>query len=319
MRRNWSMLKTSTTNVVPEKKVEAKQRQGFRLNANDKYYASIFLGPSLLVLTLFVFYPMLKTLYISLFLTNTLGNTTVFTGLDNYVKLISSPDFLSSMSVTLLYVVAVTVLTVSVGLLLANLASQKLPGIGIFRTLYSVTMGVSVAVAAIFWLFIFNPSTGFFALMSGWLNLPVVNWLTSPTNAMWAVIITTVWMNLGFTFLILLGAIQSVPSTLYEAADVEGASSRYQFFKITIPMISPTLFFVSTITIIGAFKSFGLIDLITKGGPTNATNMLVYRIYKDAFYSGNYAKSSTEAIILTVIIAFFTLIQFKFLEKKVNY
>lgn len=313
------MLKTSTTNVVPEKKVEAKQRQGFRLNANDKYYASIFLGPSLLVLTLFVFYPMLKTLYISLFLTNTLGNTTVFTGLDNYVKLISSPDFLSSMSVTLLYVVAVTVLAVSVGLLLANLASQKLPGIGIFRTLYSVTMGVSVAVAAIFWLFIFNPSTGFFALMSGWLNLPVVNWLTSPTNAMWAVIITTVWMNLGFTFLILLGAIQSVPSTLYEAADVEGASSRYQFFKITIPMISPTLFFVSTITIIGAFKSFGLIDLITKGGPTNATNMLVYRIYKDAFYSGNYAKSSTEAIILTVIIAFFTLIQFKFLEKKVNY
>lgn len=313
------MLKTSTTDVVPEKKVEAKQRQGFRLNANDKYYASIFLGPSLLVLTLFVFYPMLKTLYISLFLTNTLGNTTVFTGLDNYVKLISSPDFLSSMSVTLLYVVAVTVLTVSVGLLLANLASQKLPGIGIFRTLYSVTMGVSVAVAAIFWLFIFNPSTGFFALMSGWLNLPVVNWLTSPTNAMWAVIITTVWINLGFTFLILLGAIQSVPSTLYEAADVEGASSRYQFFKITIPMISPTLFFVSTITIIGAFKSFGLIDLITKGGPTNATNMLVYRIYKDAFYSGNYAKSSTEAIILTVIIAFFTLIQFKFLEKKVNY
>lgn len=313
------MLKTSTTDVVSQKKVEAKKRQAFRLNANDKYYASIFLGPSLLVLTLFVFYPMLKTLYISLFLTNTLGNTTVFVGLANYVKLISSPDFISSMSVTLLYVVAVTVLTVAVGLLLANLASQKLPGIGIFRTLYSITMGVSVAVAAIFWLFIFNPSTGFFALMSGWLNLPVVNWLTSPTNAMWAVIITTVWMNLGFTFLILLGAIQSVPSTLYEAADVEGASPRYQFFRITIPMISPTLFFVSTITIIGAFKSFGLIDLITKGGPTNATNMLVYRIYKDAFYSGNYAKSSTEAIILTVIIAFFTLIQFKFLEKKVNY
>ncbi|MCS6105768.1 carbohydrate ABC transporter permease, partial [Clostridium botulinum] len=268
---------------------------------------------------LFVFYPMLKTLYISLFLTNTLGKTTVYVGLSNYAKLITSPDFISSMGVTLFYVAAVTVLTVGLGLLLANLASQKLAGIGIFRTLYSVTMGVSVAVAAIFWLFIFNPSTGFFALLSNWLNLPVVNWLTSPTNAMWAVIITTVWMHLGFTFLILLGAIESVPSTLYEAADVEGASSRFQFFHITIPMISPTLFFVSTITIIDAFKSFGLIDLITKGGPTNATNMLVYRIYKDAFYSGNYAKSSAEAIILTVIIAFFTLLQFKFLEKKVNY
>jgi len=313
------MLKTSTTDVVPEKKVQAKQRQGFILNAKDKYYASIFLGPSLFILALFVFYPMIKTLYISLFLTNTLGKTTVFVGLENYAKLITSPDFISSMVVTLVYVLAVTVLTIALGLLLANLASQKLPGISIFRTLYSVTMGVSVSVAAIFWLFIFNPSTGFFALLSGWLHLPVVNWLTSPVNAMWAVIITTVWMNLGFTFLILLGAIESVPQTLYEAADVEGVSSRYQFFNITLPMISPTLFFVSTITIIDAFKSFGLIDLITKGGPTNATNMLVYRIYKDAFYSGNYSKSSTEAIILTIIIAFFTLLQFKFLEKKVNY
>lgn len=313
------MLKTSTTDVVPEKKIKAKQRQGFKLNAKDKYFASLFLGPSLLILGLFVFYPMFKTLYISMFLTNTLGKTTVYVGLENYVKLMSSPDFISSLWVTFVYVIAVTVLTIALGLLLANLASQKLPGMGIFRTLYSVTMGVSVAVAAIFWLFIFNPSTGFFALLSNWLNLPVVNWLTSPTNAMWAVIITTVWMHLGFTFLILLGAIESVPSTLYEAADVEGASSRFQFFNITIPMISPTLFFVSTITIIDAFKSFGLIDLITKGGPTNATNMLVYRIYKDAFYSGNYAKSSAEAIILTVIIAFFTLLQFKFLEKKVNY
>lgn len=312
------MLKTSA-DVVPEKAAQTKQRQGFKLNAKDNYYASIFLGPSLLILGLFVFYPMIKTLYISLFLTNTLGKTTVYVGLDNYVKLISSPDFVSSMWVTLVYVVAVTFFTIALGLLLANLASQKLPGIAIFRTLYSVTMGVSVSVAAIFWLFIFNPSTGFFALMSGWLHLPVVNWLTSSTNAMWAVIITTVWMNLGFTFLILLGAIESVPSTLYEAADVEGVSSSYQFFHITVPMISPTLFFVSTITIIEAFKSFGLIDLITKGGPTNATNMLVYRIYKDAFYSGNYAKSSTEAIILTIIIAFFTLLQFKFLERKVNY
>ena len=106
---------------------------------------------------------------------------------------------------------------------------------------------------------------------------------------------------------------------MYEAASIEGASERRQFFKITVPMISPTLFFVSTITLIEGFKSFGLIDLITKGGPTNSTNMLVYRIYKDAFYSGNYAQASSEAIILTVIIAFFTFLQFKFLEKRVNY
>lgn len=314
------MLKTpATSEVASEKKSVSKKKFVFRLNANDKYFSMFFLGPSLLLLGLFVFYPLFKTLYISMFLTDTFGNTTVFTGLQNYVNLISSADFMNSLFVTLIYVLAVTVLTITMGLLLANLASKKLPGIGIFRTLYSMTMGVSVAVAAIFWLFMFNPSTGFFALVSNALKLTPINWLTDPKNAMLAVIITTVWMNLGFTFLILLGSIESVPRSLYEAAEVEGASSSRQFFKITLPMISPTLFFVSTITIIDAFKSFGLIDLITKGGPTNATNMLVYRIYKDAFYSGNYAKSSTEAIILTVIIASFTLIQFKFLEKKVNY
>ena len=314
------MLKTPTsTDIMAGKKVDSKSKRSFKLNANDKYFASIFLGPSLFLLGLFVFYPMIKTFYISLFLTNTLGHTSVFAGFSNYAKLLSSADFLNSLAVTFTYVIAVTVLTLGLGLLLANLASKRLPGVSIFRTLYSMTMGVSVAVAAIFWLFIFNPSTGFFALISNALQMTPINWLTDPKYAMIAVIITTVWMNLGFTFLILLGAIESVPRMLYEAADVEGASSRFQFFKITLPMISPTLFFVSTITIIDAFKSFGLIDLITKGGPTNATNMLVYRIYKDAFYSGNYAQASTEAIILTVIIALVTLVQFKFLEKKVNY
>lgn len=314
------MLKSPTTDqVVSKKKTVSKSKSAFKLNANDKYFSLLFLGPSLLILGLFVFYPMIKTFYISMFLTNTLGKTSVFAGFGNYAKLLQSPDFLNSLIVTLAYVVGVTFFTLAISLLLANLASKKLPGIGIFRTLYSVTMGVSVSVAAIFWLFIFNPSTGFFAIIANALKMTPINWLTDPKNAMWAVIITTVWMNLGFTFLILLGAIESVPQTLYEAASIEGASPRFQFFKITLPMISPTLFFVSTITIIGAFKSFGLIDLITKGGPTNATNMLVYRIYKDAFYSGNYAQASTEAIILTVIIAVFTLLQFKFLEKKVNY
>lgn len=314
------MLKSPTTEEAVEKKqASSKKKSTFKLNANDKYFSLLFLGPSLLILGLFVFYPMIKTFYISMFLTNTLGKTSVFAGFSNYAELLTSPDFLNSLVVTLAYVLGVTFFTLAISLLLANLASKKLPGIGIFRTLYSVTMGVSVSVAAIFWLFIFNPSTGFFAIIANALKMTPINWLTDPSNAMWAVIITTVWMNLGFTFLILLGAIESVPQTLYEAASVEGASPRFQFFKITLPMISPTLFFVSTITIIDAFKSFGLIDLITKGGPTNATNMLVYRIYKDAFYSGNYAQASTEAIILTVIIAAFTLLQFKFLEKKVNY
>ena len=151
------------------------------------------------------------------------------------------------------------------------------------------------------------------------LHLPVVNWLTQPGWAMFAIIVSTVWMNLGFTFLILFGALQSVPVTLYEAARIAGVSKRCQFFKITIPMISPTLFFAAIITLIDAFKSFGLIDMMTAGGPNNTTNLLVYRIYQDAFLNGNYALASTESVALAIIIAIFTLIQFKFLEKKVTY
>ncbi|MFT8399636.1 MAG: sugar ABC transporter permease [Lentilactobacillus diolivorans] len=316
------MLKSpasSQTKPLAVNQTKQRTKTTFALNAKDKYYAWIFLGPSLLILSVFIFYPMIKTLYLSLFLTNTVGKPTVFVGLSNYINLLTSADYLSSLGVTMVYVFAVTILTIAIGLVLANYASKELAGIGIFRTLFSATMGVSVSVAAIFWLFIFNPSTGFLSLISTWLHLPQIGWLTDPTAAMIAVTITTVWMNLGFTFLILLGAIQSVPTTLYEAANVEGASPRYQFLHITIPMISPTLFFVSIITLIEAFKSFGLIDLMTKGGPTNATNMLVYRIYKDAFYSGNFAQASAESIILTAIIALFTWLQFKVLEKRVNY
>ncbi len=305
----------------------ANESSNLKLKANsttaskskDGWYVALFLGPSLLLLGIFVFYPMLKTFYLSMFLTNNVGKATTFVGFSNYLSLLKNPAYLSSLGATLIYVLAVSALTVIIGLLLAVAANQQLKGIKIFRTLFSSTMGVSVSVAAIFWLFVFNPSVGVLSQLSTALHLPVINWLTDPTFAMIAIIISTVWMNLGFTFLILFGALQAVPTSLYEAADIAGVSKTTQLFKITIPMISPTMFFVLIVTLIEAFKSFGLIDMMTAGGPNNATNLLVYRIYQDAFLNGNFAQASTESIILTVIIAIFTLIQFKLLGKRVNY
>ena len=292
---------------------------GYDIKAHDKHYALLFLGPSLLILSVFVFYPMIRTVWMSFYLTDGLGKPTVFVGLQNYVNLFTSSAYLNSMKATFIYVLFVSVLTIALGLLLAQTASARLKGIGFFRTAFSATMGVSVSVAAIFWLFIFNPSVGLLNRIAELFHLPAVNWLTQPGWAMAAIIISTVWMNLGFTFLMLFGALQSVPTTLYEAADIAGVSKRHQFFRITIPMISPTLFFAAIITLIDAFKSFGLIDMMTAGGPNNTTNLLVYRIYQDAFLNGNYAQASTESVVLAIIIAVFTLIQFKFLEKKVTY
>lgn len=291
--------------------------KGFNVHVNDKYYAAAFLGPSLLILGVFVFYPMVRTLYLSLFLTNNVGRPTVFVGLKNYVSLLTSAAYRASLTATGFYVVGVVVLTLALGILLAQATVQKLAGIQWFRTIFSATMGVSVA--AIFWLFIFSPSVGLLDQIAAFFHLPVINWLTDPGWAMVAIIVSTVWMNLGFTFLILFGALQMVPPTLYEAADIEGASKRYQFWHVTLPMISPTLFFTATVTLIGAFKSFGLIDLMTAGGPNNATNLMVYQVYKDAFLTGNYGMASAESIILALVIALFTLLQFKFLEKRVTY
>ena len=293
--------------------------KGFNLHVNDKWYALAFLGPSILILGVFVFYPMLRTLYLSLFLTNNVGRPTVFIGLKNYVNLLTSSAYQASLQATAVYVIGVVAFTLILGLLLAQMAVRKLAGIQWFRTIFSATMGVSVSVAAIFWLFIFSPSIGLFDQIGTLLHLPLVQWLTTPGPAMIAVIISTVWMNLGFTFLILFGALQMVPQPLYEAAAIEGASPSYQFFHVTLPMISPTLFFTSTVTLIGAFKSFGLIDLMTAGGPNNATNLMVYQVYRDAFLNGNYGLASAESVILAVIIALFTLLQFKFLEKRVTY
>lgn len=296
-----------------------KANNSLRKQAHDNYYALAFLLPSLIILGIFVFYPMLKTIYLSLFLVNDVGKPTIFVGLQNYWELFTSAGYWQSVKATLFFVVAVTFFTLLIGTLLAQLATVKLRGIGFFRTTFSATMGVSISVAAVLWLFIFNPSVGLLNRLGSLVGLPDIAWLTSPHWAMIAVIITTVWMNLGFIFLILFGALQQVPQDLYNVADIVGASAWQRFRKITVPMISPTLFFVVVITLIQSFKTFGIIDMMTEGGPNNATNLLVYRIYQDAFLNGNYSLASTEAVILAIIIGIFTIIQFKLLQKRVNY
>lgn len=298
-------------------KYQAKTKK--QLYHHDQWFVALFLVPSLLVLTVFSFYPLLRTIYLSLFLTNNRGKPSVFVGWQNYVTLFTSATFWQSMKATIIFVLAVDLLTVIIGTLLAQLATNQLPGIGFFRTTYSTTLGVSVSVAAVFWLFIFNPSMGVFDRLFNLFGISNIPWLTKPGWAMVAVIITTVWMNLGFTFLVVFGAMQGVPLDLYQFAEISGVSKWRQFIKITVPMISPTLFFVVVVTLIQAFKSFGIIDMMTTGGPNNATDLLVYRIYQDAFLNGNCSLASAEALVLTLIIAVFTWLQFKIEERWVEY
>ncbi|WP_152655761.1 carbohydrate ABC transporter permease [Oceanobacillus sp. CFH 90083] len=279
----------------------------------------LFLLPSIVLFSVFLFYPLLRTIYLSFFLTDASGATTVFVGWDNFVTLFQSTIFQQSVKSTFLFVLYTVPLTIIVSLFLAVIANEKLKGIGFFRTIFSSTMGISVAAASVFWLYLFHPTIGFLNIIMEVFGLEKIGWLTDPSWALIAVSATTIWMNIGFTFLILLGGLQSIDKYLYESADVDGAGYFYKLRRITIPMLSPTLFFVVTVTIINAFQTFGQVDILTQGGPQNATNLIVYSIYREAFTNYQFGSASAQAIILFIIILFMTIIQFKLGERKVHY
>ncbi|TFJ91654.1 sugar ABC transporter permease [Lentibacillus salicampi] len=279
----------------------------------------LFLMPSIVLFSIFLFYPLVRTIYLSFFLTDASGTPTAFVGLDNFIQMFTSPVFLQSMQSTFLFVHYTVPGTVLIGLFLAVIANEKLKGIGFFRTIFSSTMGISVAAGSVFWLFLFNPTMGWLNQILGFFGMESIGWLTDPNFALISVSVTTIWMNLGFTFLILLGGLQSIDSYLYENADIDGAGYFYKLRRITIPMLSPTLFFVLTVSLINAFQTFGQIDMLTRGGPQNETNLIVYSIYQEAFMNYQYGTASAQAVVLFVIILILTLVQFKLGERKVHY
>ncbi|MBM7838870.1 multiple sugar transport system permease protein/sn-glycerol 3-phosphate transport system permease protein [Alkalihalobacillus xiaoxiensis] len=311
------MTKTQTSAYVSQAHLFKQQkRKRSRLNFGK---GMLFLFPSLLLFSVFLFYPMARTLYLSFFLTDNRGMATVFVGFENFTRIFSSDLFIKSLTSTFLFVLYTVPGTILIALFLAILANEKLRGIGIFRMIFSSTMGISVAAASVFWLFLFHPSIGFLNQILSWFGVGAIGWLTDPSWALFSVSISTIWMNLGFTFLILLGGLQSIDRYLYESADIDGAGYFYKLRRITIPMLSPTLFFVVTVTMINAFQTFGQIDMLTRGGPQNETNLLVYSIYREAFVNYQYGTASAQAVILFAIILLMTLIQFKLGEKKVHY
>lgn len=281
--------------------------------------ALLYLLPSIILFSVFIFYPMFRTIYLSFFLTDQAGEAALFVGFENYSYLLQSSEFRNSMKATFLFVFYTVPVSIIIALFLALLANEKLKGIGFFRTIYSSTMGVSVAASSVIWLFLFHPSIGMFNRLLAAIHLPQVQWLLDPQWALLSVSASTVWMNIGFSFLIILGGLQNIDEHLYESARIDGAGYFYRLRRITIPMLSPTLFFIITITLINAFQSFGQIDILTKGGPSQSTNLIVYSIYREAFINYQFGTASAQAVFLFIIILIVTLLQFKLLERKVHY
>lgn len=288
-----------------------------KLRENTLAYT--FLAPSLLLFAIFMFYPMVKSVYLSMHSTDPTGRVANYVGWDNFVALFSSGMFLQGIKVTVLFALLTVPAGILLALVLAALTHSRLRGMKIFQFAFSLPMVLSVGSSAVIWKFLFHPTLGMLNYLLSLAHMSPIPWLTSPNWALFSVALMTIWMNLGFNYIILSSGLQGIPDDMYESAKMDGAGSFVTFWRISLPLLSPTLFFVTVVSIIGAFQSFAQINILTRGGPVDSTNVFVYSIYQEAFVNFRFGTGSAQAIVLFVVILLLTLIQFKWVERKVHY
>ncbi|HIW32139.1 MAG TPA: sugar ABC transporter permease [Candidatus Paenibacillus intestinavium] len=311
-----TLQRLKSENVV-KVKLRVKSTKLSKIKESSLGY--LFLAPSLLLFSLFLFYPLVKSVYLSFHLTDPRGRVAAFVGFDNFTTLFASELLWNSLKVTGLF----TLMTVPAGIVLAIITAAlthiKLPGMRIFQFMFSMPLAMSVSTSAVIWLILFHPTLGVFNYLLSLVGISPIQWLPDPSIALLSISIMTVWMNFGFNYIIVLSGLQGIPDDLVESAKIDGAGPLTAFVRIVLPLLSPTLFFLSVISIIGAFQSFGQVHLLTKGGPAGSTEVLVYSIYKEAFVNYQYGTGSALALVLFAIVLLLTIIQFAFVEKKVHY
>lgn len=272
--------------------------------------AWLFLAPAILLLSVFIIIPALFSVWLSFYDFKPFSFELVRVGFDHYAELASSVEYWNSLLATLRFAAIVVPCSVLGSLIIAALLDQAPFFRGLFRTVFLIPVGISPAMAAMLWVFLFNPTAGFLNYVLSLGGFPQPAWLTDPTWAPWSIAVTTVWKEIGFNVIFLMAALAQVPVELKEAAWIDGANAVRRFWHVTIPAIMPALFFVSVVTIIHAFESFGQIHILTRGGPAGATNVLVYQLYRDGFENSRLGSAAAQAVILFLVIGGVTVVQF---------
>jgi sn-glycerol 3-phosphate transport system permease protein len=278
-----------------------------------------YLAPSLLLFAVFVFIPLGRTFYLSLYNTRVTGQISSFNGIDHYLDLATSATFRSGLVATALFAIYTVPVGIALGLILAVLLNQRLRGINVFRTMMSSTIAISASVGSLIWLLLFNPSLGLLNYVLSLVGIHGPDWLIQPGIAIVAVSITTIWLTLGTNIIVLLAGLQGIPEEIYEAARLDGARGARMFARITVPMVSPSLFFLLVVDTVAVLQAFTQIHLLTRGGPVDATRTLVYSIYLDAFQNFQFGFASAESAVLFAIVLILTIVQFRFVERLVHY
>ncbi|WP_045414564.1 sn-glycerol-3-phosphate ABC transporter permease UgpA [Vibrio owensii] len=284
-----------------------------------KWLPVALIAPQLVITLVFFIWPAGQAIFQSSQLEDAFGMSREFVGLENFEKLIHDPLYLDSLMTTLQFSISVAVLALVSALVLSSFAEQIIRGATMYRTFLIWPYAVAPVVAGSLWLFLFDPTIG---VMTELLNLFGVDWnpTLNGTHAMWMVIITSTWKQISYNFLFFLAALQSVPKSLHEAAAIDGSGPIKRFITISFPLISPTSFFLLVVNFVYAFfDTFAIIHAMTQGGPSNSTSTLVYKVYNDGFIGLDLGSSAAQSVILMILVASLTVIQFKYVEKKVAY
>ena len=297
----------------------SKQKEKHALRRQDYKYGYAFIAPMFIGFAVFVIAPLIATVYLSL-CDYSLIKGMSWCGLENYVKLFTNdPTFVTSVKNTLYFTILLIPSNMVLCLGLAMLLHKNIKGIGFFRTAIFTPYVTNIVSWALVWKFMLQNDGGFINMVLDLFGLEGTNWLYNTHLVIPIVVLVTLLKGFGMNTIIFIGALQDVPSMYYEAASLDGATRRQQFFRITLPMISPTIFLIIIITMIGSLKVFAQINVLTQGGPGTASYVLVYYIYQVAFKMNKFGYGSAISVVLFVVIMGLTLLQWSVRKKWVYY
>lgn len=279
----------------------------------------LLVAPQIAITIAFFFWPASQAVWYSFQLQDAFGETTQFVGLENFRALFADPHYLQSFQTTAMFSVLVAGFGIGISLLLAVMADRVVRGAMLYKTFLIWPYAVAPAVAGVLWAFIFAPSIGIVTYVLKKMGVDW-NWIINGNQAMLLVIIAAVWKQISYNFLFFLAGLQSIPKSLIEAAAIDGAGPARRFRTVIFPLLSPTTFFLLVVNIVYAFfDTFGVIDATTQGGPAGATQILVYKVYYDGVKAADIGSSSAQSVVLMGIVIALTVIQFRFIERKVEY
>ena len=290
-----------------------------RVTFDGKLLPYALLLPQLLVTVIFFYWPAGQAVYQSFLIQDAFGLSTEFVWFENYQTLFSKPDYYKTLLTTVIFSTVVALLSLSLSLLLAVQADKHIKFASGYKTLLIWPYAVAPAIAGVLWLFMFQPSLG---LVSQAIRTVGIDWnpLLDSNHAMLLVIMAATWKQISYNFLFFLAGLQSIPKSVIEASAIDGATPMRRFWTIIFPLLSPTTFYLLVVNIVYVFfDTFGIIDATTGGGPAKATETLVYKVYHDGKLGGDLGGSAAQSVILMVIVIALTAVQFRFVEKKVQY